>query len=350
MEVVVPVMAPSAPCSPRTAAAIAGGDHLPAYCYFFSSAPTSPSRASYAAGDAAASPGGGGGEEATFDFTLGFSGQLQEATPILAAADELFEGGRIRPLNTPHPSILLVDDASSSSYSASNGGPRFSPIRTGGARGGDHQAEVSLERGRSGRPAAAAASTGASSRSRRAARSLSPFRGGGGVLDDDESPSSPPSPRTSMMRGCGSGSKKWRLKDLFLFRSASEGRATGGGSKDPLFKYTMLSSFSSTSFSHPQSQSQKLRSGGGGGDGSASMRKGRGSTASASDMPYAMNRAAAEDMRRRTTTTTPLPFHRNSLFGYLRSNPAIHSISRKLGGSSSSHSGSSSSNRGSRPT
>jgi len=154
-----------------------------------------------------------------------------------------------------------------------------------------------------------------------------------------------------MMRGCGSGSKKWRLKDLFLFRSASEGRATGGGSKDPLFKYTMLPSSSSTSSSHPHGQSQKLRSGGGGGDGSASMRKGRGSTASASDMPYAMNRAAAEDVRRRTTTTTPLPFHRNSLFGYLRSNPAIHSISRKLGGSSSSHSGSSSnSNRGGRPT
>ncbi|XP_062190279.1 uncharacterized protein LOC133893299 [Phragmites australis] len=310
MEVVVPVMAPSAPCSPRTAA-IAGGDHLPGFCYFFSSAPTSPSRERYA-GDA--SPGGGGGDEATFDFTLGFSGQLQEATPILAAADELFEGGRIRPLNTPHPSILLVDDTSAS-YSC----PR-SPRRAG-ARGGD-QAEAS-ERGRSSRPAPVST---ALSRSRRATRSLSPFRGGG---EDDELPSSPPSPRTSMMRGCGSGSKKWRLKDFFLFRSASEGRATGGGSKDPLFKYTMLSS--SSSFAH----SQKLKSG----DGSASMRKGRGSTASASDIPYTVNRAAAEDMRRRTTT--PLPFHRNSLFGYLRSNPAIHSISRKLG----SHS----SNRG-RPT
>ncbi|KAL6656979.1 hypothetical protein ACP70R_004759 [Stipagrostis hirtigluma subsp. patula] len=308
MEVVVPVMAPSAPCSPRTAA-IAAGDHLPGYCYFFSSAPTSPSRASYA-GDA--SPGGGGGEEATFDFTLGFSGQLQEATPIIAAADELFEGGRIRPLNTPHPSILLVDDTSSS-YSS---GPR-SPRRAG-ARAGD-QAEATSERGRPAAPA-----TTASSRSRRATRSLSPFRGGGVV--DDEFPSSPPSPRTSMMRGCGSGSKKWRLKDLFLFRSASEGRATGAGSKDPLFKYTMLSSSSSsTSFAHPQ----KMKSG----DGSASMRKGRGSTASASDMPYTVNRAAAEDMRRRTTT--PLPFHRNSLFGYLRSNPAIHSISRKLGSHSS---------------
>ncbi|KAF8668770.1 hypothetical protein HU200_051960 [Digitaria exilis] len=337
MEVVVPVMAPSAPCSPRTAA-IAGGDHLPGYCYFFSSAPTSPSRASYAAGDA--SPGVG--DEATFDFTLGFSGQLQEASPTIAAADELFEGGRIRPLNTPHPSILLVDvddsTSSSSSFSSSftTGGAR-SPRRirtTAAARGGggDHrQSEASaLEttRGRSsGRPAAIAPASAAASssrtRSRRATRSLSPFRGGvAGVEDDDEFPSSPPSPRTSMMRGCGSGSKKWRLKDFFLFRSASEGRATGG--KDPLFKYTML------------------KPGGGGDGGSASMRKGRGSAASASDMPYAMNRAAAgEEMRRRTTATTPLPFHRNSLFGYLRSNPAIHSISRKLG---SNHS-----NRG-RPT
>ncbi|GJN33111.1 hypothetical protein PR202_gb21677 [Eleusine coracana subsp. coracana] len=324
MEVMVPVMAPSAPCSPRTAGG--GGDHLPGYCYFFSSAPTSPSRASYAAGDAA-------GDGETFDFTLGFSGQLHEASPILAAADELFEGGRIRPLNTPHPSVVLMaDDASSSSYSFRPRSPR---------RGDhDHQAAAS-ERGRSGRPsssaaaiAASSASSSSASRSRRATRSLSPFRGGG---DEESSPSSPPSPRTSMMRGCGSGSKKWRLKDLFLFRSASEGRATGG-SKDPLLKYTMLSSSSTPSFSQ-----QKVVKQAGGGDGSASMRKGRGSTASASDMPYTVNRAAAEDVRRRTTT--PLPFHRNSLFGYLRSNPAIHSISRKLGNHSSSSSSSSSRGR-----
>ncbi|KAL6855909.1 hypothetical protein ACP4OV_018711 [Aristida adscensionis] len=332
MEVVVPVMAPSAPCSPRTAA-IAAGDHLPGYCYFFSSAPTSPSRASYA-GDASPGGRGAGDDEATFDFTLGFSGQLQEATPILAAADELFEGGRIRPLNTSsYPSMLLADDTSSSSYSSRPRSPRRA-----GARAGDHAAEATSERGRSGRPAAPAST--AASRSRRATRSLSPFRGAGAGVVDDEFPSSPPSPRTSMMRGCGSGSKKWRLKDLFLFRSASEGRATGGGSKDPLFKYTMLSSSTSSSSSAAAaaaafSQPQKLK--GGGGDGNASMRKGRGSTASASDIPYTVNRAAAEDMRRRTTT--PLPFHRNSLFGYLRSNPAIHSISRKLGSHSSSNRG-----------
>lgn len=337
MEVMVPVpvMAPSAPCSPRTAT-MAGGDHLPAYCYFFSSAPTSPSRASCNCNPASSPPGGD--EASTFDFTLGFSGQLQEATPTLAAADELFEGGRIRPLNAPHPSILRVhDDASSGGGSA--GGTRCSPRRAGGA---DRQAEATpLERGRSGcRPSAAASVAAAvSSRSRRATRSLSPFRGGGGLdaADDDESP-----PRaSSMMPGCGSGSRKWRLKDLFLFRSASEGRATG---KDPLLKYTALSS---ASFWHPHAQPQRLSS--------ASMRKGRGSAASASgDTPFATtNRAAgAEDVRRRTTTTTtttPLPFHRNSLFGYLRSNPAIHSISRKLGGSG--HSASSSSSRGSsRPT
>ncbi|WVZ66708.1 hypothetical protein U9M48_015897 [Paspalum notatum var. saurae] len=323
MEVMVPVMAPSAPCSPRTAA-MAGGDHLPGYCYFFSSAPASPSRASYAAGD-----GDAADEAATFDFTLGFSGQLQEATPpMLAPADELFEGGRIRTaLSKPHPSILLLDDTAGSPSASTTGWPR-SPRRAGGAQAAGGEA---MERGRSSGRAGAAPASAVSSRSRRATRSLSPFRGGGGGggggIEDDEYPSSPPSPRTSMMRGCGSGSKKWRLKDLFLFRSASEGRATGGGSKDPLFKYTMLSSSgsgtSSSSFSqHPQ----KLRSAG---EGSASMRKGRGSAASASDMPYATNRAAAEDVRRRTTT--PLPFHRNSLFGYLRSNPAIHSISRKLG-------------------
>jgi hypothetical protein len=42
-------------------------------------------------------------------------------------------------------------------------------------------------------------------------------------------------------------------------------------------------------------------------------------------------------MRRRTTT--PLPFHRNSLFGYLRSNPAIRTISGKLSSYSSSNRG-----------
>ncbi|KAF7007520.1 hypothetical protein CFC21_022451 [Triticum aestivum] len=311
MEVAVPVMAPSAPCSPRTAAAMGGGgSHLPSYCYFFSSAPTSPSRASSYAADEQ-------GDAATFDFAFGFSGQLRESTPILAAADELFEGGRIRPLNGPRSSGSgLLADEDYASLSVSPRSPRRARTMSAVRGGAGDRAEVSADqgqtRGRSGRPApASSSSSGVSSRSRRATRSLSPYRGD---PIDDEFCSSPPSPRgaASLMRGCGSGSRKWRLKDLFLFRSASEGRATAG--KDPLLKYSMLKS---------------------GGD--ASMRKGRGSAASASDMaPYTVSRAAAEEMRRRTTT--PLPFHRNSLFGYFRSNPAIHSISRKLSSYSSSNS------------
>uniref|UniRef100_A0ACD5WQ40 Uncharacterized protein n=1 Tax=Avena sativa TaxID=4498 RepID=A0ACD5WQ40_AVESA len=324
MEVVVPVMAPSAPCSPRTAAAIGGGDLLPGgYHYFFSSAPTSPSRtSSYTADDH------GIGDAGTFDFAFGFSGQLHESRPILAAADELFEGGRIRPLNGPHHSGNLRDQDGDyyASVSVSPRSPRRSRTTPAArARGGAGESEAPAEqpRGRSsGRPALTSSSSSVSSRSRRATRSLSPYRGDS---LDDEFPSSPPSPRgaASLMRGCGSGSRKWRLKDLFLFRSASEGRASGG--KDPLLKYSMLKSGGGT--------------GGGGGDGSASMRvKGRGSAASASDMaPYTVSRAAAEEMRRRTTT--PLPFHRNSLFGYLRSNPAIHTISRKLSSYSSSNRG-----------
>lgn len=306
MEVAVPVMAPSAPCSPRTAAAISGDSHLPSYCYFFSSAPTSPSRASSYAADEQ-------GDAATFDFAFGFSGQLKESTPILAAADELFEGGRIRPLNGPRSSGSLLADEDYTSIAVSPRSPRrartMSAVRGAAGDRAEVSADQSQTRGRSGRPAPASSTSGVSSRSRRATRSLSPYRGD---PIDDEFCSSPPSPRgaASLMRGCGSGSRKWRLKDLFLFRSASEGRATAG--KDPLLKYSMLKS---------------------GGD--ASMRKGRGSAASASDMaPYTVSRAAAEEMRRRTTT--PLPFHRNSLFGYFRSNPAIHSISRKLSSYSSS--------------
>lgn len=312
MEVVVPVMVPSAPCSPRTAAAMGGGDLLPGgYRYYFSSAPTSPSRtSSYTADDH------GSGDAATFDFAFGFSGQLHESRPILAAADELFEGGRIRPLNGPHQGVNPRDYVDGGDYpSVSPRSPRRSRTTTT-ARSGARESESAADqtRGRSGRPALTSSSSSVSSRSRRATRSLSPYRGDS---LDDEFPSSPPSPRgaASLMRGCGSGSRKWRLKDLFLFRSASEGRASGG--KDPLLKYSMLKS----------------------GDGNASMRiKGRGSAASASDMaPYTVSRAAAEEMRRRTTT--PLPFHRNSLFGYLRSNPAIHTISRKLGSYSSSSRG-----------
>lgn len=108
-----------------------------------------------------------------------------------------------------------------------------------------------------------------------------------------------------------SKSRKWRLKDLFLFRSASEGRATGRGSKDLLRKYTLLPSFSS-SFEHKDAKVKSLKSE----DGSSSMK-----------LHYEANRAKSEEEKKKI----PLPYHRNTLFGCLHFNPAVKRIVRGFG-------------------
>ncbi|KAJ3700127.1 hypothetical protein LUZ61_003832 [Rhynchospora tenuis] len=271
MEVVVPMEAGqglhylSAPSSPKSF----GYPSSSSDYYFYTSAPTSPSRGEF-----------------SFDQAFGFSGQLRndESQSAFAAADELFEGGMIRPLiaNPPqsHPSLS-------------------SPLLD---LGDERSIEV---RGRS-------ASSVTASR-RMGARSLSPIRG-----NTEFHQSQAPSSQTGSLARGGGGSKKWRLRDFFLFRSASEGRATAGGSKDLLRKYTLLSSTSSSSdIKYSDSNNGSMR------------KSGRGTaTSSPHERHYMMNRAATEEMKKKT----PLPFHRNTLFGYLRSNPAIHSISRRWNG------------------
>ncbi|KAJ1699644.1 hypothetical protein LUZ63_008156 [Rhynchospora breviuscula] len=270
MEVVIPMEASqglhylSAPSSPKSF----GYPSPSSDFYYYTSAPSSPSRVEF-----------------SFDQAFGFSGQLgnDESQSAFAAADELFEGGMIRPLiaNPPqsHPSLS-------------------SPLLD---LGDERNAEV---RGRS------ASSVAASHRMGR--RSLSPIRN-----NTEFHQSQAPSSQTGSFARGGGGSKKWRLKDFFLFRSASEGRASGRGSKDLLRKYTLLSSTSSSSDIKYSDNNN------------GSMRKGRGAaTSSPHERHYMMNRAATEEMKKKT----PLPFHRNTLFGYLRSNPAIHSISRRWNG------------------
>ncbi|XP_072991778.1 uncharacterized protein [Typha latifolia] len=207
------------------------GDPSEYHRYYYSSAPTSPTRAAAAGAMRGEIFSSSNAKE--LDFAFNFT---PSAAVAVAAADELFEGGKIKPLK---PNM-----------------------------------ESQRERGR---PLTSVSTT--SSRSRRESRSLSPMRGEGSNK--------------------GSGSKKWKLKDLFLFRSASE------GSKDTLRKY-IISSSVKNSISDQDS-------------GNRSMRR-------MHEMHYTANRAAAEEMKKRT----PLPFHRNSLFGYLRFNPAIHSITRRL--------------------
>lgn len=131
--------------------------------------------------------------------------------------------------------------------------------------------------------------------------------------EEDGLRKSPSSSSASVKSG---GSKKWKLKDLFLFRSASEGRATGRGSKDPLRSYTVLLP--------PSKRIDDSGSVGGGG------------AADPHEMYYSPNRAASEELKRKKKQT-PLPYQHHGLFGCLRFNPAIHSIQKGFGGSSSSH-------------
>ncbi|KAJ0981519.1 hypothetical protein J5N97_009774 [Dioscorea zingiberensis] len=294
----------SAPSSPR------GFDYL----YHYTSAPASPTRitAIYSSipfqwGDKPDDPSyhdadhqmgnNNNNNNDDYDFEFNFSGQLQKGAlpPELTAADELFEEGKIRTLKQP----------------------RSQPSQS--RRGSAGEDVLVRSRGR-----------GPSANSSRA-RSLSPLRGGGigvngkdqGSSRKDNTSSSSSSSSSSIVsflrRSSGNGSKKWRLRDLLLFRSASEGRVTGRGSKDPLRKYTAniappLSSKPSSGGEDSKSSSFRSTDSGG------SVRRG---ALSPHEMHYTANRAASEELRKKT----PLPY-RQGLFGCLRFNPAVTAISR----------------------
>lgn len=297
----------------------------PLDCYFYTSAPTSPSRAAaiYAHffdwEDRASMPEHAGDvDDEEFDFAFGFDRQLQRRGPTadLAAADELFENGRIRPLKTPPPLQHPTKDDGRGKTLRGGGGGLKSPL-------------VALEEVRKDRGRTPFALSTTSSRSRRGSRSLSPVRGVGdfnkSLTSTAAAAADASSASISLIRSSG-GSKKWRLKDLLLFRSPSEGRVIGRGSKDPLRKYTLLSSsrslFPSLSNKRRSSGGEDVKNSSSNPDGS--VRRGSSQAVSAHEKHYTMNRAASEELKKKT----PLPFQRHGLFGCLRFNPAIQSITR----------------------
>ncbi|KAK9080251.1 hypothetical protein SSX86_001927 [Deinandra increscens subsp. villosa] len=95
------------------------------------------------------------------------------------------------------------------------------------------------------------------------------------------------------------GSRKWRFRDLFLFRSASDGRAMD---RDPLKKYSSV-------FRH--------------GFGSGSKRRGK---VSAHELHYNINRAVANDMKKKTF----LPY-KQGILGRSAFNPSLHALSNGFG-------------------
>lgn len=212
--------------------------------YFYTSTPSSPSRiaALYDDWKEEKEPLSSRESSTGFDFSFHMQTESEIQSPALAAADELFEGGMIRPLDV-----------------------------------------IKRERGRE-------RAVPPSPPRRRVARSHSPMR--------------EKSPVTCSVLCKFTGSKKWKLKDLFLFRSASEGRATARGSEDSLRGHTL----SSSSFNDKKA-----------------------SAPSPHEMHYAANKAATKEMKKKT----PISYNRNNLFGYLRDNAAVKGIKKVVGGSSS---------------
>ncbi|KAK9054345.1 hypothetical protein SSX86_025423 [Deinandra increscens subsp. villosa] len=163
-----------------------------------------------------------------------------------------------------------------------------------------------------------------SSRSRRT-RSLPPFRG-----FEQEQPRpinvniTPPtktisSCTTLSASGSGKGSKKWRFKDLFLFRSASDGRALD---RDPLKKYSATFRKHDEDF---RNSSLRDRTGSGSGSGSGSKRRGPGRV-SAHELHYTVNRAVSNDMKKKTF----LPY-KQGILGRLAFNPTVDALSNGFG-------------------
>lgn len=186
-------------------------------------------------------------EDTVDDFAFEIGEQF-ETTSLFA--EELFDGGKIKPLKPP-PYLQLDDHHKfTNSFSPPVSSPRSprSPI----AQGKDilrkafsprkkpvdvDPFEVAIDNARKGVGEERGRERRQNS-SRRAARSLSPFRVSAYPWEEQEqeqrevqeqrkvSLSSIPSTSSSSCVSCkSSSSKKWRLKDFLLFRSVSEGRA-----------------------------------------------------------------------------------------------------------------------------
>lgn len=249
-------------------------------------------------------------EELGDDFAFDFSAALEKTS---LSAEELFDGGKIKPLKPP-PRLQVENDYNNqkSPLLSSPRSPRSSPLLSQGKKiirqafsprkknnkdNRDHdpfataiesstrndKTEHERERGR-GR-AQDFSSKKNSSRSR-ATRSLSPYRVSGypWVEEEEEeklqqkqqheTPSSTTTKQSSLnskpsFSSSKGSSRKWRLRDFLLFRSASEGRAT-----DKSVRSTDRS---------------------GSGSGGSSRRK-----VSAHELHYTKNKAVSENMKRKT--------------------------------------------------
>ncbi|GMJ09773.1 hypothetical protein like AT2G15760 [Hibiscus trionum] len=237
------------------------------------------------------------------DFEFNFSGQLERTS---LSADELFDGGKIKPLK-PQP-------------------PVFQPAAE------KHRQPPQLQRGRerkSGVSFSYSSPSPSSSPSsynynynyiHKKSRSLSPSSSLHSQCENPivfSSNRSPKSYVSSIFSAISfqKGKNKWKLRDFLLFRSASEGRATS--IKEPFRKYSVLGKKETAD----DVKNASFRS-----TESAASSKRRAPSVSAHELHYTANRAVTEEMRRKTF----LPY-KQGLLGCLGFNPGMHEISRGVG-------------------
>lgn len=252
---------------------------------YFYSAPSSPMRMSefYRGFDEVQSSQMDEPEMEEDDFAFDICQQL-EATTL--SADQLFDDGKIRPLETPPQSpISQQNKIFQNVYTTERRKDPTETINENTVR------KKEQKRGRGRKPASS------SSASRRAVRSLSPNRVSSQNNEGQlrSTPGSPSATGTNSNTTSSKGSRRWRLKDLF--RSASEGRGTG---KDPLRKYSTVykkqEEFKNTSFKSNNSRNGPV---------------------SIYEPHFSLNRGASEDKKK-----TFLPY--KGILGGLLFNPAAH--------------------------
>ncbi|XP_027355591.1 uncharacterized protein LOC113865325 [Abrus precatorius] len=263
--------------------------------YYYLSAPTSPSRFYSEFDYFSATPFDweehkpdtpkDNGDDGFAFFVSGESGNSSRS------AEELFDGGKIKPLNEEE----LLESAKSPLLS--KGQPRrSSPIAQGKKAIREalspRKKKESSDEGLSGERRGRERSVNSSNSGRRVARSLSPYRISHYTWDEEthqaqtNKEDSVPVPNAPSLSSTSSkSSRKWRLRDLLLFRSASEGR---GSSKDPFRKFSAMykkPEEAKASTTRLPSDIPKVR---------------RKEPVSAHELHYARKKAESEDLKKRT--------------------------------------------------
>ncbi|KAL3614189.1 hypothetical protein CASFOL_042263 [Castilleja foliolosa] len=257
------------------------------------------------------------------DFAFDFSGQLERD---YLPADELFDGGKIKPLKPPPR--FQYDQSKSMDNNSSPKSPRstaqiireaFSPR----SKSNDFDPfTAALEQTRRETVRQNAKEKRGRERTRsRNSRSLSPYRVSDLLFEPNpvQEPVKNPSKNPQFSSSSSFSSfwyKKWKIKDLLLFRSASESRAKD--KEEEMKKYDLLKKpgpdddVKNSSFRSTESV------------GSGSSRRKSGPSISAHELHYTINRRFSEEMKKRSF----LPY-KQGLLGCLGFHPTVPDISGK---------------------